>query len=105
MIAQLLRGAQPQAARAAPTYAKPRWDAEDEEDTSCAGGDTSSCGVVLNLACAWLNNRSRWRLETAQRRFHPGVRAWQQDGTHRDVWPPVGHGRPDERHGHVQGQA
>ena len=40
--------------------------------------DTSSCGVVLNLACAWLHNRSRRRLEAAQRRFHPGVRAWQQ---------------------------
>jgi hypothetical protein len=48
-------------------------------------------GVVLNLTCAWLNNRSRRRLETAQRRFHPGVRAWQQAVTRRDVWPPVGH--------------
>jgi hypothetical protein len=48
-------------------------------------------GVVLNLASAWLNNRSRRRLETAQRRFHPGVRPWQQDVTHRDVWPLVGH--------------
>jgi hypothetical protein len=59
-------------------------------------------GVVLNLACAWLNNHSRRRLETAQRGFRPGVHAWKQDGTHRVVWPSVGHRdteRPDEPHG------
>jgi hypothetical protein len=41
-------------------------------------------GVVLNLASAWLNNRSRRRLETAQRRVHPG------DGMRCVVWPLVG---------------